>query len=112
MKVIIHINEAEDVTHYYVVEGNGKAFGRAYIFNDSKDTIYLDFLSVAEEHRNKGLGLKMQKIREQIGRDNDCKYSFLWVKKKTWMRKWYERRGYKYHSQYKEENAVWLKKKL
>ena len=97
---------------FMFMEENGRAFARAYTYNDDKHTIYLDYLNVNLDFRGEGVGTWLQEIREDLGRKLGYKYVCLWVKKGTWQRKWYARRGYKYYKPYKEENAVWLQKRL
>lgn len=112
MRYIKHISKADWGTCFLFMEEKGRAFARAYVFNDDDKSIYLDWLSVDEDFRNKGAGLRLQKIREDLGKKTGCKYSYLWVKKGTWQRKWYARRGYKYFKPKKSEDAIWLRKKL
>ena len=112
MKTIKNYDKRQDSSFINIMEFNGFAFSRGYYFHDDKRTFYMDQLTVNENHRRKGFGLKMQELREHIARDMGFKYTMLWVVKGIWMRKWYERRGYKYHSQHKKYNAVWLRKKL
>ncbi len=112
IKVIKNYDNRGDSSFINIMEKNGHAYSRGYYFHDDKKVFYLDSLTVDVNHRRKGLGLQMQLIRENIAREMGYKYTMLWVSKKTWMRKWYERRGYKYHSQHDKYNAVWLKKKL
>lgn len=112
MKLIKH-HSKEGVCNYIMfMESNGLAYARAYTFDNDQTTFYLDSLSVNLDFRNKGFGTTLQKEREQIAREKGYKYAMLWVKKYTWMRKWYKRRGYKYYKPYKQENAVWLRKLL
>ena len=109
---VTHIQETEETTVYFIMGFNGICFARAYIYKDTPDTIVLDMLSVSENARGFRIGTMLQEYRERLGRNLGCKYSFLWVRKRTWQRKWYERRGYKYHSQYPEEKSVWMHKIL
>jgi len=112
MKVIVHNDNRADSNFINLMDEKGLAYSRGYYFHDDKKIFYLDQLSVYVSHRNKGYGLKMQLLREEIAKNLGFKYTMLWVVKGTWMRKWYERRGYKYYSQHKKYNAVWLKRKI
>lgn len=112
MKLIKHYIKDGDYSSIGFMESTGIAYARAYYFADDKKTFFLDSLSVDETFRNKGIGTELQKIREQLALEKGFKYTMLWVKKRTWMRKWYQRRGYHYYKPYKEEKAVWLRKKL
>lgn len=95
-----------------VMESEGKSFGRVYWYNDDIKTVYLDWLYVKPEDREKGLGTEMQEIREMIGRRLGAETSGLWVRNETWMLDWYKRRGYSFWKEYPEENATWLFKSI
>ena len=113
MKVITNKLKTDWGAYYMFMEKNGIAFGRAYIYKDQPDRIFLDSLSVEPKYRGNHYGTQMQVIREKLGKKKGCKYSFLYVKKGTWMVKWYKRRGYKYHSKVKDQTGkIWMKKKL
>ncbi len=112
MRYIRNTSVSDWGTAYMFMEKKGLAFARAYTYNDDKGSIYLDWLNVNLDLRGKGIGTELQNIREKLGKELRCKYVYLWVKKGTWQRKWYARRGYKYFSPNKKENAIWLRKKL
>ena len=96
-----------------IMEKKGRAFGRIYWYNNDKKTVYLDMLSVDKGMRKQGIGTKLQKMREKIGKEFGATTSWLWVKKDTWMFDWYKRRGYFDVKKYKQEkNAVWMRKSL
>ncbi len=107
MQYIKHINNR----HIYIMEVNGHAFSKAYTFADDNETIFLELLSVEHQYRNKGYGLRMQEIREQIGIDTGYKYSMLYVIKNSWMVDWYIKRGYEYY-QDKGSDEQWMRKLL
>ena len=97
----------------YIMEINGKAFGRAYWYYDDSSTIYLAGLSVNKEERKMGIGTELQNIREEIGRKMGATISCLWVQKNTWMHEWYKRRGYKdWGKNEHEKNTIWMEKSL
>lgn len=113
MKVITHKLKADWGTYFMFMAKDGITFGRAYIYNDQPDRIFLDSLSVLPEYRGNGYGRQMQIIREKFGQKKGCKHSLLWVKEKSWQRKWYKRRGYKFHDKVKDkEGYIWMIKKL
>ena len=120
MQILIHKNskgENDKMEMFQVMESKGCGFGRAYIYFDDPKHILLDSMSVNEDSRNLGIGLKLQEVREQIGREHGCKYSVLSVDKGTWLINWYKRRGYKWYGRYEpDENfesiRMWMKKKL
>lgn len=113
LKFITHrINDSWGFTIVFMEE-NGKAFARLYQYNDLPDTIYLASLSVDEDVRRKGIGTKLQEIREKIGSELGATSSCLWVIKDTWMHEWYKRRGYQDYESYNlSDNTVWMKKLL
>lgn len=96
-----------------IMDKRGKAFCRVYWYHDNNSSVYLDCLSVNLKSRKRGIGTELQKLRENIGVILGAKYSYLWVKKDSWMFEWYKRRGYKEWSVYKgEKKCVWMRKKL
>lgn len=101
--------------NYFYMHPEGHAFARAYTYNDEPTKIYLDFLSVVEKHRRECMGLKLQLIREQLGRELNCEFAILWVTKGTWMEEWYKRRGYVYFADKNKDdgdNDIWMMKNL
>jgi len=112
MEYIKHYYQDEVASSIYFMAIDGTSYARLYFFKNDNKTAYLDSLSVSEDVRKKGIGTELQKLREGLAKEMGYKYVVLWVKKGTWMRNWYKRRGYKYLKPYKEEKAVWLRKKL
>ena len=113
----MHFNEMKTKSDWgykwYIMSNNGNCYGQCYTYDDDKKTIFLSDLNVKDSYRNKGLGLKLQIYREKIGIELGYKYSILCVKKGSWMRKWYDRRGYKYYAKHEDDKQyVWLRKKL
>ena len=112
-RFVTHFTSAQWGDSVLIMEISGKAFGRMYYYYDDRTTVYLDWLSVDENARMKGIGTKLQEMREEIGRRLGAKTSLLWVYKNTWMHDWYQRRGYEFYADYSgEENAIWMIKKL
>ena len=96
-----------------IMEKHGKAFSRVYWYFDDPTTVYLNWLSVDKSERHKGLGTKMQELREQIGIDKGATKSCLWVKRDSWMHEWYKRRGYEDWKEYEDdENMIWMIKEI
>ena len=96
----------------FIMEKNGKGFGRVYWFNEDKTSAILCWLSVNEDERKKGLGTKLQEIREDIAKIIGATTTFLWVEKGSWMYEWYKRRGYEDYKDHEEEDCIWMKKQL
>jgi GNAT superfamily N-acetyltransferase len=112
-RFISHFNTNSWGDEILIMEKKGKAFARVYWYYDDLKTIYLDWLTVSEDERKKGLGTHLQQIRENIGRRTGATTSCLWVEKNTWMHEWYKRRGYvDWKDNDNHENAVWMKKSL
>lgn len=110
---IFHLNTDEKGVSLFIMEKEGRATARIYWFNEDIETICLDFLSVDESIRKKGFGTKLQEIRENIGKELGFIYSYLWVKKNSWMRDWYRRRGYSDWGLHEtEKDCIWMYKSL
>jgi GNAT superfamily N-acetyltransferase len=94
------------------IKADGVAEASVYWYLDDISTIYLCNLVVYPQFRNKGIGEKLQVIREQIGKDLNANSSCLWVKKGTWIYKWYQRRGYSDLKDHEQRGFVWMTKPL
>ena len=101
-------SEIETVT----IKADGVAEASVYWYLDDTSTVYLSNLFVNPQLRNKGIGEKLQLIREQIGKDLNAKTSCLWVKKESWMFGWYLRRGYSELKTHARKGFVWMSKPL
>lgn len=113
LNYIYHISMCDWGVFIYIMEKKGSSFARLYWYHEDMSNVYLDSMSVNEEARRKGLGTKMQEIREKIGVQLGFSTSHLWVEKDSWMNEWYKRRGYKNGKIYKgEKNVTWMKKTL
>lgn len=111
MEPLVHHADWEGFETYMFFMPDASAHGRLVVHGDGQ--CVLDTLSVSKDHRKRGLGTKMQEVREDLARTLGAKHIYLFVKKGSWMRKWYDRRGYKYHCKYEGDSSfVWLKKKL
>ncbi len=110
---ICHYMKRDVSDTMHIMSKDSTSYCRVYWFHDDNDTVYLEWLSVSEHCRKRGVGLYLQLLREDIGRILGAKTSMLWVTKDSWMHKWYKRRGYVDDIDYlKEDNAVWMKRKL
>lgn len=94
------------------IKADGVAEASVYWYIDDISTVYLSNLIVNPNCRNKGVGRKLQMIREQIGKNLKAKTSYLWVKKESWMYNWYKRRGYSDLNEHNQEGFVWMEKPL
>ena len=93
-------------------KADGVAEASVYWYIDDSSTVYLANLLVNPNYRNKGIGKKLQEIREQIGKDLNAKTSCLWVKKESWMFEWYQRRGYSELKTHAQKGFIWMTKPL
>jgi len=90
-----------------VMERSGIAFARTYWFNDN-DHIYFDWLSIDEVNRNNGIATKLLNAHIDISKQLGVN-SYLWVEDNTWIKDWYIRNGYTYHSKHQTEpNSIWM----
>ncbi len=83
-----------------------------YWYLDDKSTMYLSSLHVNKNHRNVGIGKRLQIIREQIAKTNDAKCVMLWVKKDSWMHEWYKRCSYQDLKNHDDINFTWMSKNI
>lgn len=91
----------------------GESFGRVYWYSDEKEVATLDMLAVEKDHRRKGLGTIIQIERENYALENGFKRVCLWCDPRSWMKKWYEKRGYVYISDKDDEDGnIWMEKEL
>ena len=113
MEVIQHFVRNDDHDELYIMEVEGKAYSRMYWFHDDPQSVYLNNLSVENNEREQGFGTKMQELREKIGIELGATQFFLWVKRGSWMHKWYTRRGYNDFSDYTDDDSmIWMIKLL
>jgi GNAT superfamily N-acetyltransferase len=111
MTIIRHEFTDEDGTYIWLMSDDGSGHCRV---SKENGVAYLDFLSVSKSHRKKGIGRKLQEIREAIIQSEwGMNEAYLWVEKGSWMMGWYERRGYVYVDENEHTpNTVWMKKIL
>lgn len=107
----LHLDEADWGLCLDVMGEHGSYFCRLCIYNDEPCTAYLDSLSVHKNLRNKGIATRLQELRESIGKEVGCTHSTLMVKKGSWMKAWYERRGYN-EIQDADDGYSWMTKIL
>lgn len=102
----------KEVQHQvFVMESNGRAAASLYWFEDEPNRAILSDLTVTKHHRKKGIGLALQEYREQLAKLFGCDCVSLWVKKNSWMHKWYVRRGYTFQKK-KDKDNIWLQKDI
>lgn len=88
-----HINDSESGISIYIFEVGGGALIRMS-WNDTESCAYIDSLSVNENLRKKNIATILLNMSERIAFLNN-KNAVLYVRKGSWIVKWYERLGYK-----------------
>ena len=112
-KFIPHYVEDEQVESIFIMESQGRAICRIYWYKDDDSTVYLNDLHVDRSFRRKGIGTKLQDLREEIGYLMGAKTSCLSVDSRSWMYEWYIRKGYQYYADREDRKGfVWMQKLL
>lgn len=110
---ILHNREEEFGKSIFIMDENGKSFGRIYYYYDDNNTYYIEGLSVSRTERKQGIGNSLLDFLEKTIKNNAGKKVLLWCDKYSWVKEWYIRKGYfciKDHEY--EENCIWMKKIL
>ena len=79
-----------------------------YVYSDDEDKLYLSNVFVDESIRKQGWGNQILKYVRRYAATHCSTSLTLNVVKDSWQKEWYERKGFKYVSDYKE-NKVWLR---
>lgn len=94
---------------FVFMEMEGKAVGRVYIYDDEKEVAYIEGLHVSEKERLKGLGGNLLNILIDKCKKLGAKRCVLWCYKESWTYEWYQKIGFKYLDEYKDDmDAVWM----
>jgi N-acetylglutamate synthase-like GNAT family acetyltransferase len=112
---IFHISHEYWGFSVFIMQKDGKSYGRVYQYDNDKSAICLEGLNVNPDCRNLGLGTELQEIRENIGREIGATESYLWVDTDSWMYEWYKRRGYVDWKKFDDEDndkLIWMCKTL
>nr|DAE53330.1 MAG TPA: acetyltransferase domain containing protein [Bacteriophage sp.] len=111
---IIHHNAIYDWGNdYSFMEIHGYAVGRVYTIKEEADVAYIEGLHVSEVVRRKGIGTEMINKLIDKCRETGSKKCNLWCDKNKWMYKWYQRLGFKYDGDKKDQDGfVWMVKEL
>lgn len=78
----------------FVMEDNGKAFGRVTMYDDPS-RCWISDISVEAARRRQGLGSELLLFCESVCWKLGCCDVFLAVERESWMYDWYRRRGYR-----------------
>lgn len=110
---ISHYSPSVESTTIFIMRKDGKAVCKLSWWDNDLTTIYLDWLSIDNSIKRQGIGTYLQELREDIGRKLGATTAFLQVRKDTWMRDWYKRRGYvDYIDSATDSKFIWMKKEL
>ena len=108
---ICHYSITEWGGSVMVMEKSGRAFSRTYYFKNDP-AIFFEWLSVNEDCRGMGIASKLLDGHINIAKLYSLE-SFLYVKKGTWVKKWYEKKGYRYHKDFEDDIAyAWMYLKI
>jgi GNAT superfamily N-acetyltransferase len=92
--LIRHRFKDDDGEYVWLMTPSGSGHCRACFLEGDEDG-YIDFLSVTEENRGKGIATMLLKECERIvSEDFGQSKVWLWVEDPSWMKEWYERCGY------------------
>lgn len=85
-----------------------------YYYNDDPETLYLANLFVDEKLRKNGLGNEIINYVFDYAKTNHYRSIILNVVKDSWVQKWYERKGFQYIEDCKDEYVgnVWMIKDI
>ena len=83
-------------------------------YSDDFKSGYITALYVDKDYRKRGVGGELLKYAEGVAGYKGFDELYLKVEDGTWMKDWYERCGYSFHSYEVDEEDiwVWLKKSI
>ena len=84
-------------------------YGRGCIYSPFINVYVISSIFVHTGYRKQGYGTKLLKKLEHKCFKHKVKSIFLFVKANSFMYKWYENNGYKYHSDFRDD-LVWMQK--
>jgi N-acetylglutamate synthase-like GNAT family acetyltransferase len=109
---IFHFRSDTWGSEVLIMEKTGIAFVRVYWYNDDSTSIYINWLSVDTDFRNKRVGTKLLELCEEIGIAIGVSNAYLWVDHNSWMHDWYKRCDYIDYKKHDDENFIWMRKTL
>lgn len=89
---------------FHITHGDGHV--ELYIDQFDGESFIVD-LFVPEESRRQGIGGKLLKIAMAAADGLGLVPIYLKVQRRSWMREWYERKGFRYYCT-DEDNYVWM----
>jgi len=113
-----HFADLGDWWQVDIMRRDGIAKAYFYQYEDQMYQGVLSGLHVDTRFRKNGLGLQLQEMREDLAQVLGCERVQLFCEKDSWMRKWYEKRGYKENGEYErkdprdKEDMIWMVKEF
>ena len=98
---------------YYTGPNDSVRFA-LYAYDDDPKTLYFSNLFVDPKHRGHKLGDEVLDYVENIAKLNSYESIILNVKKDSWVRDWYEKRGFEYMEDCGDDYSgnVWMRMDL
>ena len=94
---------------YYITDNKSFKFA-LYKYHKDKHIIFLSSVFVEEPYRKQGIGNKILNEAEIIAKQYNANLILLQCKRQSWVRKWYIRHGYVFHSKNREYD--WMQKSI
>lgn len=112
-KFIVHEAKYDWGEDYQFMEVHGYAVGRVYTLKEEQNVAYIEGVHVSKEQRHNKLGTELLNKLIDKCKDIKAKECMLWCDKNKWMYEWYQRLGFKYWGDKKDqEGFVWMMKYL
>lgn len=110
----IRLKTRKDVTDWgcrWWIEASDKSFHFViYRYDDNLKKIYLANVEVQKEKRGQGLGKRIMKAVDRIAKNWKAEEIYLWVKKDSGVRYWYQKCGYEDYKPHKKPGYIWMRK--
>lgn len=81
-------------TSIHLVTDDGHGLIKLCLDDNSPEDCDLCDLGVHPKSRRKGYARALMQAAESIAKERGCRFLLLWAKKKSWVRRWYERLGF------------------
>ena len=108
---LTYIYDDKDSEHLWWLKNRYYKFC-LYSYSDEPKIIYLSNVYVNKLFRKHRYGNILLKHAKHLAKERGYEFMYLKVKSDTWIQKWYERNGFKFHKKVKtntKQKWVWLK---